>query len=223
MVIEGIGRWLRLAVVGGRSRIGDRRRPSGRVPGIGELNDARDCRTMDIDAITDARKAEILRLLDQGVDFDRPTRLFLAEKYSCSEVDRDNGASTCCSLTCNQGIFFRAAGKLLRDNRAPFGAVNLEILSIYIVFIEPIVSVLLGRRLNIEFLLSRRSQWVWAENKDVMNGAVFPRETDEKGASAVGLFVGFTARPPLRLCATVDGRRLACTPLNNIDYPSAAV
>ena len=56
------------------------------VPGIGELNDARDCRTMDIDAITDARKAEILRLLDQGVDFDRPTRLFLAEKYSCSEA-----------------------------------------------------------------------------------------------------------------------------------------
>jgi hypothetical protein len=49
-------------------------------------NDARDCRTMDIDAITDARKAEILRLLDQGVDFDRPTRLFLAEKYSCSEA-----------------------------------------------------------------------------------------------------------------------------------------
>ena len=41
------------------------------VPGIGELNDARDCRAMDIDAITDARKAEILRLLDQGVDFDR--------------------------------------------------------------------------------------------------------------------------------------------------------
>ena len=41
---------------------------------------------MDIDAITDARKAEILRLLDQGVDFDRPTRLFLAEKYSCSEA-----------------------------------------------------------------------------------------------------------------------------------------
>jgi hypothetical protein len=92
-----------------------------------------------------------------------------------------------------------------------------------IVYIEPIVSVLLGRRLNIEFLLSRRSQWVWAENKDVMNGAVFPRETDEKGASAVGLFVGFTARPPLRLFAIVDGRRLACTPLNNIDYPSAAV
>ena len=80
MVIEGIGRWLRLAVVGGRSRIGDRRRPSGRVPGIGELNDARDCRAMDIDAITDARKAEILRLLDQGVDFDRPTRLFFGRK-----------------------------------------------------------------------------------------------------------------------------------------------
>jgi len=138
-------------------------------------------------------------------------------------LDRDSGALTCCGLTCNQDIFFRGAGKLLRDNRAPFGEVNLEILSIYIVYIEPIVSVLLGRRLNIEFLLSRRSQWVWAENKDVMNGAVFPQETDEKGASAVGLFVGFTARPPLRLFATVDGRRLACTALNNIDYPSAAV
>jgi hypothetical protein len=33
----------------------------------------------------DARGAEILRLLEQGVELDRAARLFLAEKYGCSE------------------------------------------------------------------------------------------------------------------------------------------
>jgi hypothetical protein len=35
--------------------------------------------------IIDARRGEILRLLDQGVEFNRNVRLFLAEKYGCSE------------------------------------------------------------------------------------------------------------------------------------------
>jgi len=35
--------------------------------------------------IIDARRTEILRLLEQGVEFDRAARLFLAEKYGCSE------------------------------------------------------------------------------------------------------------------------------------------
>jgi len=40
--------------------------------------------TMDSSTI-DARRAEILRLLDQGIEFDRAVRLFLSEKYGCAE------------------------------------------------------------------------------------------------------------------------------------------
>jgi hypothetical protein len=35
--------------------------------------------------LTDARRGEILRLLDQGIELDRSVRLFLSEKYGCAE------------------------------------------------------------------------------------------------------------------------------------------
>ena len=37
-------------------------------------------------SIIDARRGEILRLINQGVELNRRARLFLAEKYGCSEA-----------------------------------------------------------------------------------------------------------------------------------------